>query len=53
VEALRPIQTRYAELTADPAQLDQVLAEGRERASAVANASLARTRAALGFLAAP
>ncbi|MFM8675537.1 MAG: tryptophan--tRNA ligase [Vulcanococcus sp.] len=50
VEALRPIQQRYAELSADPAQLDQVLAEGRERASAVANASLERTRAALGFL---
>ena len=53
VEALRPIQARHAELSADPAQLDQVLAEGRERASAVANASLARTRAALGFLPAP
>jgi tryptophanyl-tRNA synthetase len=53
VEALRPIQTRYAELSADPAQLDQVLAQGRERASAVADASLARTRAALGFLPAP
>jgi tryptophanyl-tRNA synthetase len=50
VEALRPIQQRYAELNADPAQLDQVLVQGRERASTVANATLERTRGALGFL---
>jgi tryptophanyl-tRNA synthetase len=50
VEALRPIQARHAELSADPAELDRVLSSGRERASAVAEATLGRTRAALGFL---
>jgi hypothetical protein len=51
VEALRPVQQRYAELSADPAELDRVLAAGRERAQAVAQATLERTREALGFLA--
>jgi tryptophanyl-tRNA synthetase len=52
VEALRPIQQRHAELSADPAELDRVLARGRERAGAVAASTLERTRSALGFLAA-
>jgi tryptophanyl-tRNA synthetase len=50
VEALRPIQERYASLNADPAELDRVLQQGRERANAVAEATLERTREALGFL---
>ncbi len=50
VEALRPVQRRYADLSADPAELDRVLAAGRERAAAVAQATLERTREALGFL---
>jgi tryptophanyl-tRNA synthetase len=50
VEALRPIQERYRELRADPATVEQVLAEGRERALAVAGATLERVRHALGFL---
>jgi len=52
VEALRPVQERYGALRADPAELLRVLAEGRERAAAVADSSLARVRRALGFLAA-
>ena len=51
VEALRPIQERYTCLSADPAELDRVLQQGRERANAVADATLERTREALGFLA--
>jgi len=51
VEALRPIQERYSELSSDPAELDRVLQQGRERAQAVAGATLERTRNALGFLA--
>jgi tryptophanyl-tRNA synthetase len=51
VEALRPIQERHACLSADPAELDRVLQQGRERANAVADATLERTREALGFLA--
>ena len=50
VAALQPVQERYAELSSDPAELDRVLARGRQRASEVAEATLARTKAALGFL---
>ena len=50
VAALQPVQERYAELSCDPAELDRVLAKGRQRASEVAEATLARTKAALGFL---
>jgi len=50
VAALQPVQERYAELASDPAELDRVLARGRQRASEVAEATLARTKAALGFL---
>jgi tryptophanyl-tRNA synthetase len=50
VEALRPIQERYNDLSADPAELDRVLKAGSERANAVAQATLERTREALGFL---
>jgi tryptophanyl-tRNA synthetase len=50
VEALRPIQERYGEWRREPAELAQVLQEGRQRASAVATATLARVRDAMGFL---
>ncbi len=53
VEALRPIQERYRDLSNDPAQLERVLQQGRERANAVAEATLERTRQALGFLPRP
>jgi len=52
VEALRPLQRRYAELRSDPGSLEAVLEEGRERAVTVAEATLQRVRSALGFLAA-
>jgi tryptophanyl-tRNA synthetase len=52
VEALRPVQERYRELRRDPATLEAVLRAGREQARAVAGATLARVRQALGFLAA-
>jgi tryptophanyl-tRNA synthetase len=50
VEALRPVQERYADLRRDQATLHAVLAEGRERARAVAGGTLERVRHALGFL---
>jgi tryptophanyl-tRNA synthetase len=50
VEALRPIQQRYSELRADPAVLQDVLHQGRQRAATVAEATLARAQQALGFL---
>jgi len=46
---LRPIQTRYHELMADPAELSNLLALGKERASKVASATLARAHAAIGL----
>ncbi len=50
VEALRPIQERYGQWRQDPASLEQVLSQGRQRAQAVAEATLERVRSALGFL---
>ena len=50
VEALKPVQERYAELRADRGTLEAVLQQGRERANAVASDSLERVRKALGFL---
>ena len=48
-EMLRPIQTRYHELMADPAELGKLLALGKERASKVAQATLARAHSAIGL----
>jgi tryptophanyl-tRNA synthetase len=50
VEAIRPLQECYAELRRDPATLEAVLIEGRQRAAAVAHDTLERVRNALGFL---
>jgi tryptophanyl-tRNA synthetase len=48
-EMLRPIQSRYHELMADPAELSKLLALGKERASKVAQATLARAHSAIGL----
>ena len=53
VEAIQPIQERYSELISDRTELDRVLADGKERANAVAEATVARVRDSLGFLPAP
>lgn len=50
VEALRPLQERYRKLRQDPGALKAVLQQGRERATAVAEATLGRVRTSLGFL---
>jgi tryptophanyl-tRNA synthetase len=50
VAFLAPIQARYAELAADPAQVDAVLADGAAKAEAVADDVLARVRRAAGLL---
>ena len=49
VAALEPIQGRYKELIDHPEELDLVLEQGRQKAEAVANATLNRVRQALGF----
>ena len=50
VAALEPIQQRYKELMDDRSQLESVLHDGRERASAVAAANVQRVRQSMGFL---
>ena len=49
VAAMEPIQGRYKELIDHPEELDLVLEQGRQKAEAVANATLNRVRQALGF----
>jgi len=41
VECLRPVQERYAEITADPGYLDDILKTGADRAQPIAAATLA------------
>lgn len=50
VEGLRPLQERYKELTADPAQLDAMLGEGAAKARDVADKTLSDVRENMGFL---
>ena len=50
VEALSPITRRMAEFMADPAQIDAVLADGADRAAAVATPILERTKDIMGLL---
>ena len=52
IAALEPIQERYRLLMEDRGQLEIVLQRGRERASAVADSTVKRTREAMGFLSA-
>lgn len=49
VTALEPLRTRYGELMADPAGLEDVLARGAERARGVAGATLERVTALMGL----
>ena len=49
VETLRPIRERYAQLVADPAELDRRLDEGAAAAAALAAPTLAAARAAVGL----
>ncbi|HEX2064431.1 MAG TPA: tryptophan--tRNA ligase [Acidimicrobiales bacterium] len=50
VEFLRPLQERYAELSADPRYVRSALQKGAEKAQAVASRTLARARDAIGLL---
>ena len=45
-----PVQTRCAELIADPGYVEDVLAKGADKAQAVAAETLARAKDAMGFL---
>jgi tryptophanyl-tRNA synthetase len=48
VEMLTPVRERYAELRADVPRLEAILAEGAEKARAMATETLADVRAAMG-----
>jgi tryptophanyl-tRNA synthetase len=49
VEALRPIQEKYRDLTEDRSYIKTVLQQGRDQAEAVAQQTLQRAKDALGF----
>jgi tryptophanyl-tRNA synthetase len=51
VVAVEPFQRQMAELLADPAELDRVLASGAERAAVVATATVQRVFDRVGLLA--
>jgi tryptophanyl-tRNA synthetase len=50
VEYLQPVQARYHELAADPAEVDRLLAVGADAATAIADPVLARASTAAGLL---
>ncbi len=49
VEGLRPLQTRYNELTSDPAYIDSILTEGANRARPMAEKTLALVKERVGL----
>ncbi len=51
VELLRPIQVRFAELEADPAETSRLLRVGADKARAIASVTLERARSNIGLLA--
>jgi tryptophanyl-tRNA synthetase len=50
VELFAPVRSRFAELSADPGHLDDVLAAGRVKAAEVAEATMAAVRERVGLL---
>ncbi len=50
IEAITPLRARALELLDDPAQLDGILADGAERATAIARPKLDQVYDAVGFL---
>ena len=49
VEALRPIQDTFHALMADRTYLESILAQGREKAEAIADTTLSKAKNALGY----
>ncbi|QIR40667.1 tryptophan--tRNA ligase [Tolypothrix sp. PCC 7910] len=49
IAALKPIQEKYQAVMADKGYLESVLRDGRQKAQAVANQTLAEVKAALGY----
>jgi len=50
IEMLRPLQDRFAQLEADPAETARLLAVGADKAREIAAATMARARANIGLL---
>lgn len=50
IEMLRPIQERYSELAADPAETSRLLAVGADKARQVASATVGRAKTSMGLL---
>jgi tryptophanyl-tRNA synthetase len=50
IELVKPIQSRYRALAADPASVEKILQRGAEKARTVAGPTLARARDAMGVL---
>ena len=50
VEALRPVQARFAELAADPSATDHILRTGADKARSIASVTLDRAQRAVGLL---
>jgi tryptophanyl-tRNA synthetase len=50
VEFLRPVRERYAELSADPGEVERTLATGAGKAQAIAERTMERVRTATGIL---
>ena len=50
IELLRPVRERYEALASDPEAVRATLTRGAEKAEAVAGATLARARDAIGLL---
>lgn len=49
IAALKPIQDKYHAVTADKGYLESVLRDGRQKAEAIANDTLNRVKAAMGY----
>lgn len=49
IAALQPIQDRYHAIMAEPGYIQSVLRDGKEKAEAIANVTLAKVKAALGY----
>jgi tryptophanyl-tRNA synthetase len=49
IESLKPIQEKYQTITEDKGYLESVLRDGRQKAQAIANQTLAQVKAALGY----
>jgi tryptophanyl-tRNA synthetase len=53
IESLRPIRERFVALMADFSALDHILADGAERARAVADLKIQDVKRKVGFIVAP